>query len=361
MQIKIGKDYWDSKRKQRVTVIDGIEPIYTVSRVSGTSYDVYYTDLEELSGTSKEVHPVEQKYGYELKSNPRPRKTDSVVNYASDVNSQVGYTSTLNQNKINERESGLKMNIKKLFGEFGKVSEGTVALTFDGKVAVARKDGDYVRYDAEKDQIVNSMSLVMGKVSKFFYILPVTSVQAGDIIKFKETFYQVLEVAENGSLKAVNLSQGTKSTICKETNAFGFNFYYKVTSLFKVDGSAQEGFNPLLLTLITDKGDSKYEDLLPLMLLGGQGGENEFTKNPLLLMSLIGDGKSDIKDLMMMQAFTGGNAGSTDFFSNPLLLMSLVDGGSSDLKDIMMLQAFSGNNAGASGQFNPLMLMLLNK
>jgi hypothetical protein len=185
------------------------------------------------------------------------------------------------------------------------------------------------------------MNFILDKVSKFFYILPVTTVAEGDVIKFKGQYFQVLEVAENGSIKAVNLAKGTNTTICKETNAFGFNFYYKVTSLVNFDGTPANGFNPMMLMLL-DKDGGKFDDLLPLMLLGGNAGIGlDFAKNPLLAMTLLGDGNSDMSDLLMLQAFSGGVTGGTDLFSNPLMLMTMLDGKGGDLKDILMLQAFA--------------------
>jgi hypothetical protein len=219
--------------------------------------------------------------------------------------------------KNNKIIGGSKMNIKRLFGEFGKVAEGEVAFTFDGKVAVRRNADEYVRFDEEKGQIVNHMSLVLGQASKFAYILPVTTVAKGDIIKFKNKFYQVVEPNDNGSLSAINLTDGTKSTICKETNAFGFNFYYKVTSLLSADTATVGGINPIMF-LALSKDDKDIDSILPLMLMG-QG--SDIAKNPLLMMSLLGDGTSDIKDLLMLQAFSGQ---TTDGSMNPLLLMTLL-------------------------------------
>ncbi|RJE47714.1 hypothetical protein A7K50_03440 [Dehalobacter sp. MCB1] len=210
-----------------------------------------------------------------------------------------------------------KMNIKKLMGEFGIITNGEVAITFDGKVVIRRNADEFVRYDAEKDVIENHMSLVFAEASKFMFILPVADVAEGDVIKVKGDYFQILTVKDNGSLSAVNINKGTKSTICKETNAFGFNFYYKVTSLF--NNAATDGaFNPMMLMAM----DGNKDDLLPLMLMSGAGGK-DFASNPLLMMSILGDGlggKSDIKDLLMLQAFSGGASNAA---INPLMLLAL--------------------------------------
>lgn len=209
----------------------------------------------------------------------------------------------------NQKKEGIGMNIKNLFGEFGKVKNNEVALTFSGKVAVKRSNGEYVRYDEEKELIENHNQFIFEGGSKLIYIMPVTVVEAGDIIKDKGNFFQVLEVKENGSLVGVNLAKGTRSTICKETNAFGFNFYYKVTSLAN----------------------------------GFAGNTGAF--NPAMLM-LMGEGKGDMKDILMLQAFSGNAQGQA---FNPMMLMLMGEDKGSDLQELLMLQAFAGNN-GLFGQ-----------
>ena len=236
------------------------------------------------------------------------------------------------------KKEGLKMNVSKLFGEFGKVKNGEVALTFGGQVVIRRNADEYVCYDEAQEQIVNHMSLVFQEASKMLFILPVTAVDINDVIKVKGEYFQVLKVNTNGSIHAVNLNKGTKSTICKETNAFGFNFYYKVTSLFNggIAGTPTEGtvqtppaIDPMMLMMLSKDGSSDFDELLPLLMLSGSQGQLGASQmNPLLMMSLLGDkGDSgsgmDMKSLLMMQMFSGQTAGAQGTM-NPLLLMSLM-------------------------------------
>lgn len=204
------------------------------------------------------------------------------------------------------------MNLKAMFKGIGKIESGKAAITFDGKVVICRKDGEYVRYNEETKQIENYMQFVLKDASRFLFVLPTNVVTAGDVVIDKDKYFQVLSVKENGALNAVNLNSGTTTTICKETNIVGFNFYRKVSSLFGNGfGAAPAGvaggfgaINPMMLLAL---GDGKMDDMLPLLLMG-QGGMN----NPLAMMALMGDGGlgglGDMKDILLMQALAG-NAG----------------------------------------------------
>jgi hypothetical protein len=379
----VGKEYFDLVSNRKITIIEYIG--CNIYSVYDESDDEYY-ELDEMNigfavepkqnpfGEYPEPTP-EPLVGYQT---PNPFRTNATLTPTTRVPqkdlfsySKPSQAPVLKETKNNNKEEGrFNMNIKRLFGEFGRVNNGEVVLTFDGKVAVKRNDEEYVRYDAEKEQIVNHLGMVLDSVSKFFYVLPVTKVEEGDVIKFKGIFYQVLGVTEKGVIKAVNLKAGTTSTICKETNAFGINLYYKVTSLLDTNGEAKQGLNPMMLMML-DKDSDKFEDILPLMMLTGQGFDGaEGFNNPLLLMTLLDkDGKggkdSSMKDIMMMQMLSGqgtGAAAGANMFSNPLMLMTLLDkDGGMDMKDIMMMQAFSGQAGtdGANPFSNPMMLMML--
>jgi hypothetical protein len=61
----------------------------------------------------------------------------------------------------------------------------------------------------------------------------------------------------------------------------------------------------MLLMALND--DDKKDSLLPLLLMNQQGGA--VGMNPMLMLALAGkeDGKSSLKDLLMMSALTGNN------------------------------------------------------
>lgn len=84
--------------------------------------------------------------------------------------------------------------------------------------------------------------------------------------------------------------------------------------LMQQGGVTPQGFNPLALLLMSDKGGSKKDSLLPLLLMGqgGQGGAAGLQGMlPFLMLSDKG-GDSGLKDILMMQAFAG-QGGSNPF------------------------------------------------
>jgi hypothetical protein len=256
--------------------------------------------------------------------------------------------------ETNKNNGGTSMfNMNNLFGEFGKIENGSVALTFSGQIAVRRNDNEYVRYNKETQTMENQMDMVLKEASDLIFILPINSVEVDDIIKHKETYYQILEIMNNGGLKAVNIKDGSKKTIIKETNIMGISFYYKVISLFSqgdMDNSTTSGIDPTLLMMLSSGDENNNDDLLPLLLMGNMGnqGGNTGGINPMMLMMMSKDkdkGKnSKMKDLLVMQMIakqgqTQGNSQSID----PMMLMMMSDG-EMDIKTLMLMNMLNKNN-----------------
>lgn len=74
--------------------------------------------------------------------------------------------------------------------------------------------------------------------------------------------------------------------------------------LMQQGGVTPQGFNPLMLLLMGDKGGSSKDKLLPFLMMGQGGAAGLQGMLPFLLM---GEGKTDMKDLIMMQAMGGQN------------------------------------------------------
>ena len=238
-----------------------------------------------------------------------------------------------NKNIMSDESEEIKMSklglggmLTRMFGEVGEVTDGSLALTFAGAVAVRRKDGDYVRYDADGENIENQGSFILEGSDKFMILMPSPTVAVGDIIKHKGKFLQVLEVKANGSLSTVNHESGTKTTVLKETNLFGMQFYTKVMSMMTgmngTDGTTPGGFNPLMMLILNkdEEGSESKMDMTTIMMLsgmfGGQGATGQM--NPMIMLALLGDKEggegSGIKDMMMMSMFMGGNSPFVNMF-----------------------------------------------
>ncbi len=232
-----------------------------------------------------------------------------------------------NKNIMSDESEEIKMSklglggmLTRMFGEVGEITDGSLALTFAGAVAVRRKDGDFVRYDADGENIENQGSFILEGSSKFMMLMPSPTVAVGDIIKHKGKFLQVLDIKDNGNLSTVNFESGTKTSVLKETNLFGMQFYTKVFSMMTAmntgDGTTPGGFNPLMMLILNkdEEGSESKMDMTTMLMLsgmfGGQGATGQM--NPMMMMALLGDKEgtegSGMKDMVMMSMFMGGNS-----------------------------------------------------
>merc|ERR1712050_666283 len=95
---------------------------------------------------------------------------------------------------------------------------------------------------------------------------------------------------------------------------------------------------------------SSMKDLLPLMMMGGQGGQMD----PMMMMMLMGDDSSDMKELLPLMMMNGGANGAP---MDPMMMMMMMLGDdSSSMKDLLPLMMMNGQ--GAEGM-NPMLLMSL--
>lgn len=233
--------------------------------------------------------------------------------------------------------------MENLFKDFypSEVPSGEVAMTMYGQMAVKRKDGSYVRYNATTGQIENQMNLVVSseKLDKMYILMPTVlqQLQVGDIIKEKETYYQIIELAAQANkIKTVNLSTSAESSIKIESNIItGQKMYRKVFSFF---GMAQQNqganpmmqqgmFNPMMLMMLDSAGDSA-DDSIRMMammsmmpqMMGSQTGTISPLMNPMMMYFMMGDSSnSDGNDWIKMMAMSSmmQQFGAVQNFSMP--------------------------------------------
>ena len=327
-----------------------------------TTYMCDEADLmEAFQGETVEIEDEDYYFEWEtIKDKPSKTKAKDIV---KDIVKEDSITPTQNKNN-----GGNKMNMNGLIKDFGKIEDGSVALTFDGKIAVRVNDSEYIRYNKETKTMENQMDLVIKEASDLIYIMPVNEISVDDIIKHKNSYYQITGVDKNKALTTVNIKDGTGKKIIKETNIMGLSFYYKVISLFSQDGSTNattNGINPMMLMMLGND-DEDSNSLLPMLMMSGGMNMNTNVSteegqvqtqqngmggmNPMMLMMMMSknkDGKggdSKMKDLMMMQMMSGqmGNSGSQAM--NPAMLMMMMSDGEMDMKTLMMMQMMSQNN-----------------
>ena len=182
-----------------------------------------------------------------------------------------------------------------------------VAMTFDGRLAIKRPNGDYVAFNPVSGEIENQSEFVMGEdmLSGMVYVMPTDKIEAGDIIVSDGSYVYVTDITDG--LTGVNLSTGVVNDIVTEKHVlFGKNVYKKVVSMFNMVGGTDGAMNPMMMLALM--GDGNKENLLPLMMMSGMGGADKGAMNPMMMMMLLDgkDGDDTIKTMLMMQMMQGG-------------------------------------------------------
>lgn len=176
------------------------------------------------------------------------------------------------------------------------------------------------------------------QLDKMYILMPtqIAQLQAGDIIKEKDTYYQVIAIdAAKNRIKAANLSTGTESNIKIETNIFtGQKMYRKVFSFFNMIQNQQGTANPMM---------------------GGAAG----MMNPMALMMLdsFGDSGDDAMKAMAMMSMMNPQAGQG--MMNPMMMYFMMgdskDGDGNDWIKMMAMGSMMQQMGGAMNPFNGMM------
>ena len=202
-----------------------------------------------------------------------------------------------NLNLVKEKENN---NMK--FGnfDFGPV-DSSVRMSMYG-MAIKNASGTYVAYDKATDSIVDVDIFNFEGANKLIYKMPVAiaDVKAGDIVIHARKPMFVLCTDDTNRLCVLDIFDGEEKNIVLPKSMFGFDFVTKVVSLVDFTGSASAS-NPFgnMLPLLM-MGDSKSEDILPLLFM--MNGQANFVQNPMLMYAMMSkEGKmNDILPLMLM-------------------------------------------------------------
>merc|ERR1712048_1008784 len=76
--------------------------------------------------------------------------------------------------------------------------------------------------------------------------------------------------------------------------------------------------DPMMMMMLMGDDSSSMKDMLPMMMMQGQNGA---PMDPMMMMMPMGDDSSDMKDLLPLMMMNGGEQGAM----NPMMLMSLLD------------------------------------
>lgn len=196
-----------------------------------------------------------------------------------------------NNEKVKEKKSMFEKCFIKGF-MFGAATD--VKLSLYGP-AFKTAEG-YVSYDKD-NELVEVDGLVLEGSKNLCYVIPVAKkdVAVGDFIMHNGSWTKVLNLTEDGYLRAEKVAEKEVVEIIPTKNVFGFDFYSKLVPLFgdfsfEVSKDNPFGNLPMLMAF----GDGNMEDILPFLLMS-----SKMEKNPMIMYFLMSKtDNSDFKDIL---------------------------------------------------------------
>lgn len=201
---------------------------------------------------------------------------------------------TNKESKITDNKKEKNSMFEKCFKGFKFGPATDVKLSLYGP-AFKTAEG-YVSYDKD-NELVEVDGLVLEGSKSLCYVIPVAKkdVAIGDFIMHNGSWTKVLNLTEDGYLRAEKVAEKEVVEIIPTKNAFGFDFYAKLVPLFgdfsfEVSKDNPFGNLPMLMAF----GDGNMEDILPFLLMSGKTEKNSMLM--YFLMSKIDN--SDFKDIL---------------------------------------------------------------
>lgn len=161
------------------------------------------------------------------------------------------------------------------------IKTGTGIVTFDGE-----------------ELSKNPLDFFSMSIPAFAMLTPVDQVKAGDIlVSEKKAYGFIQEITESGSLRTLNVQGHSSRFVPTKVNMMGISRGVTIVKSFgnlfgTPEGGAAGGFDInslMMMSMLSGEGSSKFEDMLPLLMLSGGMGGQSGGMNPLMLMMLMGD------------------------------------------------------------------------
>lgn len=204
------------------------------------------------------------------------------------------------------KEKSNKMDNKIFNFDFGPLKSDNVRMSMYG-LAVKNRDGNYVAWDKENENILNVDILNFNGDGLMYKMpVPIKDIKDGDIIIHNRVPMFVVAVYEK-TLGVIDIYSGESKTIILSKSPFGFDFATKVVSI--IDFGAMSDGAP--------SEDNPFGSMWPFLMLNGSD-----SIDPMML-ALMCAGKGDSVNPMMMYALLASK-GNND---NLLPLMFVMNGG----------------------------------
>lgn len=216
----------------------------------------------------------------------------------------------INSSKTNNNmttKNSIKNFSERLKSMFMPSEAEGVRIATDGNICVATSQG-YVAIDA-KNCLTSYPEELTLNLPVFVISKPKEQLAVGDVIALDRSYAKITKI--NGDKITAISYTGTGKTI-HTIKDFLFN-QTMVRVVVSLAGNIGGQVNPMMLLMLSDKSDK--DSLLPLLMMTQNGGA--VGMNPVMMMALAGKGDFDIKDILMMSAFSGNNPFGNMFGAMP--------------------------------------------
>ena len=247
---------------------------------------------------------------YTIKSNyATAQASSSSILTTADAISEYVQSQLATKNKTETetvKEENNKMDNKIFNFDFGPLKSDNVRMSMYG-LAVKNRDGNYVAWDKENENILNVDILNFNGDGLMYKMpVPIKDIKDGDIIIHNRVPMFVVEVYEK-TLGVIDIYSGESKTIILSKSPFGFDFATKVVSI--IDFGAMSNSAP--------SEDNPFGSMWPFLMFNGSD-----SIDPMMLAFMCA-GKGDSVNPMMMYALLASK-GNND---NLLPLMLMMNGG----------------------------------
>lgn len=214
----------------------------------------------------------------------------------------------------NKDKENKKMNTSNLFNfDFGPVSSNQFRMSPYG-LAVCTQNNGWVAYNAKTGDLMD-VDILNFDISKMIYKMPValTAIKPGDILMHggKPVFVREVATGDN-TVRVIDYTNATVADILPVKSPFNFNFFIKIVSLIDFSNMSANESNPfgnmLPFLMLNGEKNGSFDPTLLFMAFAMNGGNMDFTNNPMMLYCLMNrQDKGDILPFLMMM--NGGLTG----------------------------------------------------
>ena len=204
-------------------------------------------------------------------------------------------------NKYNEKE---KDNMKGFNFNFGPCTGDNIKMSVYG-LAIQNANGEWVSYDTKSGQIMN-VDLLNFDGRKFMFKMPVAikDIAVGQLIIHNKVPMFVTAINENGTINVVDIRAGEDKNIYPQRSPFGFDFVTRVISLFdnnNIGATENNPFGNMWLFALMGDNEMDMKDMLMFSMMSGYNGANCGNINPMLMMLMADNDKSNwLLPMLMM-------------------------------------------------------------